>query len=132
MIASALPKETPPPGLIYPAPGSGVEGSEEGLSAGFIAFPEDPPLTGDATNSDTSTSTCAVMVVQFQKFVASHQDQPVVMNYFRMASQLSANWTNTVILPDYDRIDILLNAEPGDEKYAWSVFLHGCFSACGQ
>ena len=25
-------------------------------------------------------------VVQFQKFVASHQDQPVVMNYFRVAS----------------------------------------------
>jgi hypothetical protein len=40
-------------------------------------------------------------VVQFQKFVASHQDQPVVMKYFRVASQLSANWTNTVILPDY-------------------------------
>ena len=30
-------------------------------------------------------------VVQFQKFVASHQDQPIIMNYFRVASQLSAN-----------------------------------------
>ena len=66
-------------------------------------------------------------VVQFQKFVASHQDQPVVMNYFRVASQLSANWTNTIILPDYDRIDILLNAEPGDDKCEWSVFDTGAF-----
>ena len=66
-------------------------------------------------------------VVQFQKFVASHQDQPVVMNYFRVASQLSANWTNTVILPDYDRIDILINAEAGDDKCSWSVFDTGAF-----
>ena len=66
-------------------------------------------------------------VVQFQKFVASHQDQPVVMNYFRVASQLSANWTNTVILPDYDRIDILINAEAGDDKGSWSVFDTGAF-----
>ena len=57
MIASALPNETPPPGLIFPAPVSGVEGSEESLFAGFIALPEDSPLTGDAINSDTSTST---------------------------------------------------------------------------
>jgi hypothetical protein len=38
------------------------------------------------------------------------------MKYFRVASQLSANWKNTVILPDYDRIDILINAESGDDK----------------
>ena len=45
IIASALPKETPPPGLIFPAPVSGVEGSEDSLScAGFIALPEDSPL----------------------------------------------------------------------------------------
>ena len=56
IIASALPNETPPPGLIFPAPVSGVEGSEKSLSAGFIALPEDSPLTGDATNSDTSTT----------------------------------------------------------------------------
>ena len=55
MIASALPKETPPPGRIRPAPVSGVEGSGEGLSAGFIALPEDCLLTGDATISGTST-----------------------------------------------------------------------------
>ena len=55
IIASALPNEyeTPPSGLMFPAPVSGVEGSEESLSAGFIALPEDSPLTGDATNSDT-------------------------------------------------------------------------------
>ena len=53
MIATALLKETPPPGLIYPAPVSGAEGSEGSLPAGFIALPEDSPLTGDATNSDT-------------------------------------------------------------------------------
>ena len=39
-IASAPPKETPPPGLIRPAPVSGVEGSREGFSAGFIALLE--------------------------------------------------------------------------------------------
>ena len=44
-----------------------------------------------------------------------------------MASQLSANWTNTIILPDYDRIDILLNAEPGDDKCEWSVYDTGAF-----
>ena len=56
-IASAPPKETPPPGLIRPAPVSGVEGSREGFSVGFIALLEDSPLTGDAKNSGTSTST---------------------------------------------------------------------------
>ena len=49
------------------------------------------------------------------------------MNYFRVASQISANWTNTIILPDYDRIDILLNAELGDEKCLWSVYDTGAF-----
>ena len=66
-------------------------------------------------------------VVQFQKFVASHQNQPAVMKCFWVASQLSANWTNTVILLDYDRIDILINAESGDDKCAWSVFDTGTF-----
>jgi hypothetical protein len=45
MIASAPPNETPPPGLIRPASVSSVEGSEEGLSAGFT---DTSPLTGDA------------------------------------------------------------------------------------
>ena len=57
MTASTLQNETSPPGLIFPTPVSGVEGSEESLSAGIIALPEDSPLTGDATNSATSTST---------------------------------------------------------------------------
>ena len=57
IIASALPNETPTPGLILPAPVSGVEGSGEGLSAGFTALQEDSPLAGDALTSGTSTST---------------------------------------------------------------------------
>ena len=66
-------------------------------------------------------------VVQFQRFVAGHQDQPIVMKYYRVASQVSASWTNTIILPDYERIDVLLGAAEGDGTTEWSVYDSGAF-----
>ena len=66
-------------------------------------------------------------VAHFQRFVAGHQDQPIVMKYYRIASQVSASWTNTIILPDYERIDVLLSAADGDGTTEWLVYDTGAF-----
>ena len=44
IVASALPNETLTPELIRPTSVSGVEGSGEGLSAGFDCFARGLPL----------------------------------------------------------------------------------------